>query len=190
MIHCGRFFSNASVFVSSNRKAELRRSGPGPDRQRNTNEINRCQLHLQPGWRCTAARCLKQGGSKRQQKKDTDRDQYELTITPVSGVMGSHIALVLDGSPWSGEARILLMRLTFQCNQTAAAHKKSLRAWRISVAAAALQLSNSLKMSFYLICSWFTWRICFYRQEYFHFLPSQRLLERKCCFWMKALIIV
>lgn len=41
------------------------------------------------------------------------------------GVMGSHIALVLDGSPWSGEARILLMRLTFQCNQTAAAaHKK------------------------------------------------------------------
>lgn len=107
------------------------------------------------------------------------------------GVMGSHIALVLDGSPWSGEARILLMRLTFQCNQTAAAaHKKSLRAWRISVAAAALQLSNSLKMCFYLICSWFTWRICFYRQEYFHLLPSQQLLEQKCRFWMKALIIV
>lgn len=40
------------------------------------------------------------GGGAQQQKKKKGRDQYGLTITPVSaGVMGSRIALVLDGSP-------------------------------------------------------------------------------------------
>lgn len=57
--------------------------------------------------------------------------------------MGSHIALVLDGSPWSGEARILLMHLTFQCNQTAAANQ-SLGASRIFAAAAVKQFPENV----------------------------------------------
>lgn len=36
-------------FPPSNGKTELHRSGLCPDRQKNTNKINLCQLHLEPG---------------------------------------------------------------------------------------------------------------------------------------------
>lgn len=49
---------------------------------------------------CKVPKTGRGGGEPQQQKKKKGRDQYGLTITPVSaGVMGSHIALVLDGSP-------------------------------------------------------------------------------------------
>lgn len=141
----GGFSSNASVFISSNGRAELRRAGPDPDRQRNTNEISLCQLHLQPGWRCTAARCLKQGRERSQRsRKKTQRGintawpslQFQL------GVMGSHTALVLDvfSLKWRGQNPTNAFDISAQANSSSI--HKSLRAWRISVAAAAAEVKQ------------------------------------------------
>lgn len=132
MIHCGRFSSNASVFISSNGKAELRRAGPSPDRQRNTNEITLCQLHLQPGWRSITARCLKEGERETTAagKKKKDRDQYGLTTTPVSAGSNGQPYCISPGCfslKWWGQNSSNAFDISVQPNRSST--QKSLRAW-------------------------------------------------------------
>lgn len=122
---------------------ELHRSGLIPDRQKNTNKINLCQLPpgagmkehngTLPKQKRGRERGRKERSSKTKKRKDTLNrkknnrgDQYWLTITLVwsRGNGKAYCIRLLDGSPWSGEARIVLMHLTFYCNQTGQLQKK------------------------------------------------------------------
>lgn len=66
------------------------------------------------------SRTKKKRNKKKRRRGKNWRDQYRLAITLVSawGNGQPYCISPLDSSPWSGEARILLMHLTFQCNQT------------------------------------------------------------------------
>lgn len=65
-------------------------------------------------------------------KKNNRGDQYRLTITLLWSRSNGKAYCIrpLDGSPWSGEARIVLMHLTFYCNQTGQPQKKKKKVFR------------------------------------------------------------
>lgn len=89
----GRFSSNASHFLLSDGKTELHRSGPSPDRHRKvqTRFISaRFTWSQMEGAQCDGAQTEERDCGTKQGGKIKGKDQYRLTITPVSAWGNGH----------------------------------------------------------------------------------------------------